>query len=277
MPPQDEFSGLTEEELIALLGSLGGVTNGGIPGKSAANKLNYYQDLISTLGFDPVQQAGIDVADQPPPEEYVPGVNKQRYIYESDPTYKQIFDLIDQGASPATAVSEADLKDDQAKEAQKVATDYAGSVVDEMNSRQKFETSQAAKQKKASYTAADGSKYKNAPLGGNDVFGTASEYDLLGQPSIDELAQQLGQTRLAQTPGLRTHNTRGGPVAVGAGTKATDTMVSKAYGNESGVTRAATRNAAADRITKAKNTQVRSDANTNAMRRILALRTVLGG
>lgn len=325
MPPtQDPFSGLSEEELIQLLSGLGGATGGGLPGKTPANRLNYYQDLISTLGFDPVQQAGLGPdAGAPVQPDYQPSVNKQRYIYESDPLYKQIFDLVDKGASPTSAVSAAGIKDaTQAKTAEKIATDYAASVVDELNAKQKYD--QGVTKKAQAYTAPDGSKYKNAPLGGNDIYGTASEYDLLGQPGIQDLLATIGAQRgTAFTnagPQHRTadatYTTPGSPESSGRpvlfdsinngqpnttnamwrpdskaavpGTSksgngperswdAPALQDPKSFIGGNTVTDAAYRNAAAGRIDKSQKTQVRSDANTNAMRRILALRTILGG
>ena len=83
------------------------------------------------------------------------------------------------------------------------------------------------------------------------------------QPVTKEVAGKVtsgnGPERSWDAPSIKPT----GRTLYGNGTSANDT--------------AAYRAAVRQRIGKAKNTQVRSDANTNAIMRALALRTVLGG
>lgn len=328
MSDYGDTGGLSTDELMQMLAQMQG---GNLPGKTPASQLNYYQDLVSTLGFDPVQQAGISPTDAPVQPEYLAPINKQRAVYESDPVYKQIFDLVDQGNSPASAVSaafrDAKISDGaQMKEAAKIAADYAMSNVDELNARNKFEADNVTK--RANYTQSDGSKYKNAPLGGSDINASASEYSLLGSPTIGDLESQLASVRglkpqatfkdlgpqarsadAAFTTQAAKPAVSGRPIvadsvngAQGVGNelirmpsqKATPATVQTGDGPErswekpsmeyqgsfvggNSSTDAAYRNALNARIEKSKTTQVRSDANTNAIRRVLALRKILEG
>jgi hypothetical protein len=336
-----DFGGLSEDELIAMLSQMGGY--GGMPGKTPANQLNYYQDMVSSLGFDPIQAMGTVDPEADAPPEYVPSISKQRRVYGGNSTYVKMFDAIDANADPTSAVAAAGIKDpDEQKKAEAIAAAYAGEIVDEENSRQKFE--QSNQKKAASYTAPDGSKYKNAPLGGpsSDIMASASEYDLMGAPDTQQLLEQLVQQKALKrsgslidlgpqsrstpatytTPGVRAGQSvtrqmgstvdeappgvssmemeyaksmqKNSPTYTTKATKAVQPTSNSGNGPErsweepslkqgkqyiggSVERQAALRQNARGRIDKAKSTQVRSDANTNAMRRILTLRTIIGG
>lgn len=334
MFPQTDPNGPPDiEQLIQMLASQGGY--GGLPGKKPSDQLNYYQDMVSTLGFDPVQQIGLGDQPDPAEEQFTPKINKTEFTYGKDPTYAKIFELVKAGNSPAAAVTAAGIKDEvKAKEAATIAANYAGELADNLNAQQTFDAKSA--KTKAKYTKPDGSKYKNAPLGGNGVYDSASEYDLMGAPTEAELMQQLASSRQfaphAQmqqngpqhrtadplqvqnfTPASAGQSGRPVPYdsvngdpntsnamwnppskaitkAKDSGTKAGNggerswdepslTPTGRTlYGNGTSANdTAAYRAAVRQRMGKAKNTQVRSDANTNAMLRVLALRTVLGG
>jgi len=339
MYPQDPNQPPDIEELLQMLAAQGGY--GGLPGKTPASQLNYYQDMISSLGVDPIQQIGM--SDPQVPEQitqpFVEPINKTEFAYGKDPTYAKIFELVKAGNSPPAAVKAAGITDDtQAKEAKAIAEKYAGELADSLNAKQTYDAKTATETAKyqQKYTAPDGSKYKNAPLGNGGVFDTASEYDLLVAPTVEEMMAQLSKnrqfaphTQMVDTgPQHRTadagylsgykpasagqsgrpilyDNINGDPNTSNAMWNPPSQPVTKEvagkvtsgngperswdspsikptgrtlYGNGTSANdTAAYRAAVRQRIGKAKSTQVRSDANTNAIMRALALRTVLGG
>lgn len=270
------YSDLTEDELLQMLANYQGST---LPGKTPSQQLNYYQDLVSTLGFDPVQQSGIGW-DEPAPQEEV---SLQRTAYSSNPIFSEVFDRIDSGSDPISAYNETrkahekdlDWEGEDAKTLSSAAKDYAF---------ERAKSLQKAQSEGATYTRPDGSKYKNAPLGGNNIFASASEYDLLGQPTVDDLVAEYG--RSLATPRTPMQAGKKAIEAVGAGwDKVGGVLRGKAPAKPAPPPTGLTGDKRTDdamkmRLTevidKKKATQVRSDANVNAMRRILALRTVLG-
>lgn len=336
MPNTTPFQQPNEDELLQLLMQYQG---GALPGKTPAAQLNYYQDLTSTLGVDAVQQAGMGDS---PDKTFTPSESTTRATWGSNPIFAEVFDRIDSGQDPLTAFNETKIaheKDkngpkwsdaldptklsDDALTIKKAASDYAGEQAKNTTGAKEF----AAKQG-SSYTAQDGSKYKNAPLGGNGIYDTASEYDLLGQPSQQDILQQYiathpGLPRNAPAKGGRSDTfAQGGTVGIDARSMKPDRPADSGAGvssagqggwqfddpalnaqaavdrqnynkeamasgkgkvdkstlpfNGDKITNDAFKLQAQKRIDKTKTTQVRSDANTNYMRRVLALRTILG-
>ena len=295
MAYDDPYVPQDDDEILQMLMQYQGST---LPGNTAAQQMNYYQDLTSTLGFDPVQQAGLQEEQAPPEQPYVPPVSKQRIAYGSNPLYVELFDRIDSGQDPITAYNEvekshakditwtdtlgADTSD--AKNISTAAKDYAFERASAFQGEQDFQQKQLATQQKQSYTQPDGSKYKNTPLGGNDIYGTASEFDLLGQPDVDVLLKQFATQNKGFAPQVQMQNA--GPqkrypkTGGGGGERSYEQpqlqVTNRSYVGGTAQSDAAARQATKNRIKQSQATRVRSDANTNAMRRILALRTILG-
>lgn len=249
-------SGQSENDFINMLFGAGA---GGaqMPGKTAAQRLAYLKSFESLLGVPMTAlagQAGQGSSVAPPPF-----VSQQRAIYGDNPMYKNVFDAIDNHVDPDTALKMAGVKpvadDPNSAVVRQAAVDYATEKVRYNQDLQKQQT--------ATFTKPDGSKYKNAPLGGTDIFGTASEFDLMGAPTeqtlVDQYVKSLGTKR--QTGTKTTMNVGPHGPAVGTPSKAQRSLATRVANH---------------RITQAKGTQVRSDANANLMRRILAAKTLLG-
>lgn len=306
------YADLSEDELIQMLAGYQGST---LPGKTPAAQLNYYQDLVSTLGFDPVQQTGLGWGEEEQASR--PKTSLQRTAYGANPIYKEVFDRIDSGMDPTTAYEETKAAHDKELDWDANGKDIASAAKDYAFERAKnIQTEEETAAAGQSYTRPDGSKYKNAPLGGNGIFETASEYDLLGAPTVDDLVSQYAQSRRKTTPGqggpgssiadvfkhqaeivngpddvafnkdFGIRGTAGDPRKQGPTSDPTMGRRSKNAGRQQAIDAGYTGDKITDNVTKMKltetlnkkkGTQVRSDANTNAMRRILALRTVLGG
>ena len=286
---------------------LQGETNS-MPGDTMQQKLNYYQDIVSTLGVDPIQQAGLGQEAQP---QWVEPTSKARQVYGSNEAYSNMFDLIDQGYDPDTALSMTSEAakagqfesvknwDDSPESLTKLsdrANQYAFEKAGADQDRQMFEAKNAP-----SYTQADGSKYKNAPLGGNDIYATASEYDLLGAPDVDSVLSQYAKERGSADFYGKSQPNKPVPVSKGDGRGATapkgagdwgytDPVANKSSDSKrkaiaapkqklvSGdkITDNNARLQVQKRIDATKGNQVRSDANKNAMMRLMAFRTMIG-
>lgn len=257
-----DASGQSEDELIAMLYGAG-ASGASSPGKTAANRLSYLKSFEGLIGVPMTALAGQAGVSQ----ETLPFMSQQRAIYGNNPMYAGIFDLIDQGADPDSALLSAGVKSAEDDPegyglVRQAAVDYA---------TEKVRYNQETQKNGASYSMADGSKYKNAPLGGADIYGTASEYDLLGAPTEDQLVQQYVASKAKKSPSAgRSYSVSPGVSAVhpeDAGLVEWKPSRMDQFGAQ---------RAAKDRVTKAKGTQVRSDANTNLMRRIIAAKTLLG-
>jgi len=145
----------------------------------------------------------------------------------------------------------------------KIVSDYA---------TEKFDATQAASQTDESFTLADGSKAKNIPLGGRDVYGRANEYDLWGAPSVAEGADVLAGIKRANLAPLR-------PPQEIMGTRGPASAMPTPHtaNTESATYRGARDVALKRKYAQAQGNMVRSDANNAAMQRLMALRTMLGG
>jgi hypothetical protein len=186
---------MTPEELQAWIESL--------PGRTFQQKLNLAQDLADAYNIDL-----FGANTQFVPEMYVPDLDTVSRTWGSDPVFGAIFTAIDNGMSPAQAVQAArqspELKDyfpatggGLYENALTVAGDYAAERLQNQFAQQQFELEQANKQ---------------AIFEGKQPLGlpgeSASMYDVLGQPSLDELTkmyaesirQPLGTTDLSVAP-----------------------------------------------------------------------------
>lgn len=298
-PYYDPYQDMGEGDMMAMYAQM----NPQLFGSDPAKRLNYYQDLMSTLGTDLVQTAGVT---NPAAEQYAEPMNQTGAIYGSDPFYASIFQAIEDGADPISAAKAArdqvgfkGTPEEFNQQVVSVATQYAGERVQNQQARAQWEAENGG-----GWSMPDGSKYKQTPLGGNDVRATASEYDLLGAPDAESLFNQYASARMAKpkmTPGAGI-SASAGPAASGgfgwtAGTAAPAPRTDADKKNPAAtMPNIQPRNVGAPalaggdyfankvakdsinkRVEQSKNTQVRSDANRNLMRRITALAGLLQG
>lgn len=180
-----------------------------VPGKTPGNQQTYLKNKFDLMGFNPISLAGNQQQGMERQEAFTEQLNPEREIYGGSPLYASIFQAIDGGADPITATKAAidqlgkytDTEQRMAAEAQAlgIAQNYAMNNIEAENARMQFDTDNynAA----TSFTKADGSKYKNAPLGGVDITGTASEFDLLGRPDQTTLVNDYVQQNMRSATG----------------------------------------------------------------------------
>lgn len=180
----DPYQDMSDGDLMSMYAQM----NPQLFGDDPAKRLNYMQDLFSTIGTDLVQTAGVT---NPAAEQYQAPMNQTGAIYGSDPLYASIFQAIEDGADPisaAKAAKDAGLfkgtQDDFNAQVLPVATQYAGERVKYQQDEMSWQAENGG-----GWTMPDGSKSKQTPLGGNDVRATASEYDLTGMNADDLFAQ----------------------------------------------------------------------------------------
>lgn len=177
-------------ELIA--GSPQYQTGTGLPGDTAAQRLNLLQDLESSLGIPLIQLvAGGGAAAQ----QQVPYT---RVVYGNSPLFRDAFAEIDAGVDPVSATNAivqaikdkkveyagADVNDPEwIAKTQKVLEDYA------------FERAKTGSQT-PTYTLPSGKKVNVT----GDVLGSISEYELMGAPSLDDLMKRAAASRLKYEP-----------------------------------------------------------------------------
>lgn len=190
------FTDQTDSDLIAMYAGMDPALFGSDPAK----RLNYYQDLMSSLGFDIAQLSGVTNPD-PVQQTYTPPINQTGAMYSSNPFYASIFQAIEDGADPISAAKAArdqlgftGTDDDFNNQVVTIATNYAADKAKNQQAQMDWQVQQQEAQAKAGggWTMPDGSKYKQSPLGGNDINATASEYELLGAPSVDALLAEYG-------------------------------------------------------------------------------------
>ena len=176
----DPYQDMGEGDLINMYAGM----NPALFGSDPAKRLNYYQDLMSSLGFDLIQTAGTTR-----PEQFTPQMNQTGVMYGSNPFYASIFQAIEDGSDPISAATAArdqlgfnGTDEDFNSQVVSIATQYAGERVKNQQAEAEFNATNGG-----GWTMPDGSKYKQTPLGGNDIRATANEYDLLGAPSVGGL------------------------------------------------------------------------------------------
>lgn len=187
----DPYQDMSDGDLIAMYAGM----NPALFGADPAKRLNYYQDLSSSIGFDLAQLSGVTNPD-PVQQTYTPPINQTGAMYSSNPFYASIFQAIEDGADPITAATSArdqlgfnGTDDEFNNQVVTIATNYAADKVKAQQSQLDWQSTQRAD---GGWTMPDGSKYKQSPLGGNDINATASEYELLGAPSVDALLAEYG-------------------------------------------------------------------------------------
>lgn len=308
-PYYDPYQDMGEGDMMAMYAQM----NPQLFGNDPAKRLNYYQDLMSTLGTDLVQTAGVS---NPAAEQYQAPMNQTGAIYGSDQLYASIFQAIENDVDPISAAKAAKdqglfkgTQEDFNAQVVSIATQYAAERVKNQQDQMSWEAKNGG-----GWSMPDGSKYKQTPLGGNDVRATASEFDLLGAPDSQALFDQYASARMAKPKMIAGAgvSASAGPAAsngfgwtAGASPKADafnqavagvpaefwDGAAPKASGSKiqprnvgapalAGGDFFANKTAKDSinaRVNQSKNTQVRSDANRNLMRRITALAGLLQG
>lgn len=267
---------------------------GGLPGSTPAQRMNYFQDIMSTMktfGVDPRTLLGPSAPE--PMDPFVEQPNATEQMYGGDPLYATIFKaIVEQGMSPIQAA--------------KLARDQVGwTPSDPMASAEEFNRDvvqvatqfardeQARNQARVEYDARAA-----ANTGKPSALATASEYDLLGAPDVDTLMAEYVRSKAPlqvaysssskprvgrssgasvldfQQPAPSDKKGRGAPPA-GMGQPHTVRPTTLAGGDyyANKVAKDSIRN----RVNQAKNTRVRSDANNQAMNTLLAMAGMLQG
>lgn len=189
-----------------------GITGGRTPGKTPANQLSYLKSFMDMLGVPIEAMYGAN----PRGNEFH---SNQRDIFGT--LYGDVYNAIDGGADPVSALQTAGLDATPEGEAYKSAVQYA----------------------------TDKAEYKEK----NVDWGSKTEYEVMGQPTEKDLVNQIAMNRLKR-------NSWGIPIpSVMSGREKNAAVM-----------------AARKRITQAKGTQVRSDAQQNLIRNLLAYQTMLG-
>ena len=298
-PNADPYS-LDDAQLMEYI--LGSSANGGVYGKDPSARLTTLSKMQSML-TGPLMESMFPSATTTAAPELAP--NLQRQVYGNNPLFASLFDTMDSGADPLSAMSAvsqavADGKfqgmtpqmwESQKEQIQKVAEDYGFESAKNMNAYNAASTGGPQDQ----FLQSDGTPYKGSKGLGRGTLGMASEFELMGAPSQDEAKNELMNQYAAANP--RTYKTpetgttgRGGLAGVteyavnrqkNAGVigqlDAARTQVDskkdaiKKFGN----------NKVADfmvkeRLDKAKGTQVRSEASKDLAYKILAMRALSG-
>jgi hypothetical protein len=306
------FSDPTDEELMMQYMQM----QGGIFGDNPAKRMNMLQDYFQTLGFNPVELAGTNPQAAPTPPTYQNSIGR---IYGTDPVFGDIFNAIEGDVDPISAVKEAAKREgwtqDETNQNLQIATQYASERIQNMDKMSEWERENAGAM--GGWTMPDGSKAKTAPLGGNDINATASEYELMGAPTEEELIRQYAGGRNPSrrvVPGAGV-SASGGVDADGFGWNAPSaeaqtqrfdnavagvpsqfwagatpkakpgvtqprTVKGGQFSDNPLVEKYAQKEAKGDTkrfVNKAKNQRVRSDAGEAAMQRIMALAAMMQG
>lgn len=300
-PMTDPYA-LSDEELLNYI--LGSAENGGVYGKDPSARLTTLSKMQSLLN-GPLITSMFPSETSNASTQPTLAPNLQRQVYGGNPMFKALFDTMDSGADPYSAVSAvsqavADGKypditpqiwENQKEQVLKIAQDYG------MEGARNANDYAAAQQKAAgsqdTYLMSDGTPYKGSNLG-RGTMGSASEFELLGAPSADELKSELVAQYAANNPKKGTHVKRpdvsGMKWANAPGYTANKAEFDSVFDTIDAVNDSAASTAAAskkfdnkvtdflvkERLDKAKGTQVRSEASKQLAYKIMALRSLAG-
>lgn len=170
-----------------------------------------------------------------------PFQSQTRAVWGGNNELNQVFNAIDQNADPASALLAVGLKPATGYGADNSAYDQAyKAAVDYANERAQY--SQAQTERKD--------------------YGMQNEYDLMGRPGEETLIRQIAGARKLKQP-------KASQMGMGGADRLKDTGMDATQSFQA-------RRAAKNRITQAKGTMVRGEDNQDLMRRILAIKTMLG-
>lgn len=160
-----------------------------MPGKTMSQKLNFFQDLGGSLGFDPFGGDQRDFVEEP----YYDAPNRVDQVWGRDPVASVLFDAIDEGMSPMeayqAAVERELVKEPAPGEKAQVdyldlASQYATAEAARLADKAQFETEQAGKR------AVFESKRQPSLM---DLFNAPTLYEAAGAPTEQELAEEYVQ------------------------------------------------------------------------------------
>lgn len=255
----------------------------GLPGDSLSKRTKVLRDIMSMTGIPIVQLLGGGGAETP----QAPIVNQTAQMYGSNPMYAEAFAGIDAGKDPETIYQaimndaskwKIDPLDNEAK--QRVFDTVSAYARDRLDAQTQAAEQGAGK----SFTLPNGKKYYGNP----DIMGFSTQFELAGKPTVEAMMREYASQRQAKNgaprkggvdlfPGVEQaggkvyQNGRGGGSAT---MSQEDLMARLGDANKS-------RNFQAERVFKkriedSKSAKVRSDANMNAMRAVLAWRSLVG-
>lgn len=239
-----------------------------LPGSTLAQDRAWLNDLQKQTGLQLVPL----LTGQTQP--VAPFQSETKAMYGANPMYGKLIEAIDSGNDPDTAVAGVASEFGVSLSDPAVAERLTG--IADSYAREKFQYNQQAQgpQGMNKFTA-NGKTYEGSP----DVMGFANEHELMGSPTAQGLSQDLlrqyaSKNRSAR-PAARPEDVIRGVVnraagAFGGGPKeAVGGGVSKEVQDAIG-------RVAAMRVAKAKTTNVRSDANRDAMQKVLTHRALYG-
>lgn len=305
--PQADPFGLSDAELMDYILNASG--NGGVFGKDPNARLTTLSKMQSLLNgplltsmFPQETVSAETIAPQLAP-------NLQRQVYGNNPVFKALFDTMDSGADPLSAVSavgdavkagkfqgmDPSVWENQKEQVLKVAQDYGF---------ESYKNQNAYAEDMAAYGASggvggkqflmsDGTPYKGSNLG-RGTMGSANEFELLGAPSVQEAKSQLiaqwAQDHPTKDAGIKQPKRSTWDLAGRAVDAKNKGVMDEIYGNINSAVNSAASTARAtrmgdnkvtdflvrERLNKAKNTQVRSEESKNLAYKILALRSLAG-
>lgn len=276
---------------------------GGMPGKSASQKLAFLKSIMSATGLPLTQLLGGGVTHDP----VAPYVNQTLQMYGSSPMYQEAFGSIEAGADPQTVMKnlldpniskEFGIDPSDATTTSRIYDTLQAYARDRVQGRQ-YERENVSEGN--TFTLANGKKYNGDP----NIMGQASEYDLMGRQDPQELLKQFAAQRATKyeahdratpggvdlAPGIQRLN---GRVYNDSGTSYSAPLGTPGYGSaqmEKDLQNAPMSGRELDpnssyykslqstmkrRVEQSKTNMVRSDANSSAMRNILALRALIG-
>lgn len=307
-PSTDPYA-LSDAELMDYI--LSASANGGVFGKDPSARLTTLSKMQSLLNgplltsmFPQETVSAETLAPQLAP-------NLQRQVYGNNPVFKALFDTMDSGADPLSAVSavgeavqagkfegmDPSVWEKQKEQILKVATDYGMDAYKNQNAYEqdvaKYQAGGGSGGSSTKYVMSDGTPYKGSNLG-RGTMGMANEYELLGSPSVQEAKSQLiaqwAQDHPAKDAGIKQPKRSTWDLA-GRAMDAKDKgaldevyrNINSAVNTTSSIARATkmgdnkvTDFLVKERLNKAKNTTVRSEESKNLAYKILALRSLAG-
>ncbi len=231
-----------------------------LPGKTLAQDRSYMNDLMKQTGLSIPMLAGTmneGAGDDG-------GVSALKQLYGSNPQYARIFEALESGNDPDTAVKGV-IDEFGIDEFDDTTIDRLYDVADKYGQGRMGSGADRSRQ----FTMANGKKFEGDP----DINGFATEHQLMGAPSDGKYTGEL-MKRYAQSQGRDLGRGKRGSALPTAWRKPTGRP--NAAGGVSKEVQDAIAAVAKWRMQESRQTNVRSDANKDMMRNILTYRSVYG-
>lgn len=298
--PSTDPYGLSDAELMDYI--LNSSANGGVYGKDPSARLTTLSKMQGLLNGPLLTSMfpSETIMDPTTVPEPTLAPNLQRQVYGNNPLFKSLFDTMDSGADPLSAISAIeqavkegkfegvtpDVLERQKEQILKVATDYGMESYKNLNTYNEdvLKAQTNATNPDDQYYMSNGTKYKGSNLG-RGTMGMANEFDLLGAPSTEEAKRQLMDQYAASHPSQHSPKV---PVPQAGNWSPEDDQIKTTVDSvlndvfsKAETAKKFVHNKTADflvkeRLDKAKNTNVRSEANRQMAYKILALRSLAG-